>query len=53
MASMARGVVANELHCELVADEFELQPRYQIHFRINILRKDMNPLIPGLQLWAN
>ena len=36
------GVVANELDCDIVVNEFELQSLYYVHFRTNTLRKGMN-----------
>ena len=38
------------LDCDLEVSEFELQLRYYVHFRINILRKGMNPFINQLQV---
>ena len=33
------------MDCGIVESEFELQSRYNVHFRTNILGKGMNPLI--------
>ena len=40
------GLVTNMLDCDIVVSEFEVQSRYNVHFRTNTLRKVMNPLIP-------
>ena len=39
-----RSVVAN-VHDSNIVSEFELQSWHCIHFRTNIIRKDMNPFI--------
>ena len=39
------GIMVKVMDCEIVANEFELQLRYYIHFRTNTLGKGMNPLI--------
>ena len=36
--------------CDIVVSEFELQPRYYIHFQTNTLGKGMNPLFPNYGL---
>ena len=36
------GVVANALHCSIEGSEFDLRSRYDVHFRTNILGKDIN-----------
>ena len=41
-----RGVMVKAMECRIVVSEFELQSRYNVHFRKNILKKGMNPLIP-------
>ena len=38
-----RGVMVKAM--DSVISEFELQPRYYVHFRTNTLGKGMNPLI--------
>ena len=38
-------VVVNVQECDIVLREFELESRYYIHFRTNILRKGINRLI--------
>ena len=43
-------VMANMLDCNILANEFELQSCFYIHFRANSLGKGMNPLIHHLQL---
>ena len=45
------GVVANELDCNILVNEFEPQLRYYVHFRTNTLGKDMSPLIPPAVVW--
>ena len=40
-----RGVMVKAMDCKIVAREFELQSRYNVHFRTNTLGKGMNPLI--------
>ena len=40
-----RCVMVKTIDCGIVAREFELQSRYYVHFRTNILEKGMNPLI--------
>ena len=37
--------VANVLNSDIIVNEFELQSRYEVHFRTNILGKSMDPLI--------
>ena len=44
-----RGVMVKEMGCGIVVNEFELQSRYYVHFRIYTLGKWMNPL--SSQLW--
>ena len=41
-----RDVVANVPDWDIIVSEFELQSSYYVHFWINTLGKDMNPLIP-------
>ena len=48
-AGCPRGVMVKAMDCGIVVSEFELQSRYYVHFRANILGKGRNPLIP--QLW--
>ena len=38
--------VANVLDYNIIVSEFELQPRYHVHFQTNTLRKGMNSVIP-------
>ena len=38
--------MAKVLDCSLEVNEFDLKSHYYIHFQINPLQKDMNPLIP-------
>ena len=38
-------VMVKVLDCEIVVSEFELQSRYNVHFRTNTLGKGMEPLI--------
>ncbi len=45
MALTSSGVMVKALDCGIVAREFELQSRYNVHFRTNTLEKSMNPLI--------
>ena len=40
-----RSVVANELGCDIVVCEFELQSYYYVHYQTKIIWKGMNPLI--------
>ena len=40
-----RGVMVKAMDCGIVVREFELQSRYYVHFRPNILGKGMKPLI--------
>ena len=40
-----RGVMVKAIDCGIVVSEFVLKSRYYVHFRANILGKDMNPLI--------
>ena len=40
-----RGVMVKAMDCGIVVREFELQPRYYVHFRANTLGKSMNPHI--------
>ena len=44
-ARVASGVTVKAIDCEIVVSEFELQSRYDVHFRTNTLGKGMNPLI--------
>ena len=39
-----RGVMVKALACEIVVNEFELQSRYYVHFRLNTSGKGINPL---------
>ena len=39
-----RGVMVKAMDCGIVVSEFELQPRYYVHFQANTLGKGMNPL---------
>ena len=41
----ARDVMVKAMDCWIVVSEFELQPRYYVHFRTNTLGKGINPLI--------
>ena len=41
----SRGIVAKMLDCGIVLSEFELQSRYYVKFRINIIGKCMNFLV--------
>ena len=47
--SVVVSIVANMLHYDIIVNRFELQLRYYIHFRTNIIRKGMNPFIPGYE----
>ena len=38
---------ANVLDCDIVVSEFELPSSFYVHFWINTLGKDMNPIIPA------
>ena len=40
-----RGVMVKAMDCGIVVREFVHQLRYYVHFRVNTLGKDMNPLI--------
>ena len=40
-----RGKMVKAMDCGIVVSEFELQPRYYVHFRANTLGEGMNPLI--------
>ena len=40
-----RGVMVKVMDCRIVASEFVLQSRSDVHFRTNTLGKGMNPLI--------
>ena len=40
-----RGVIVKVMDCGIVENEFELQLRYHVHFRIITLGRGMNPLI--------
>ena len=40
-----RGVMVKAMDCGIVVSEFVPQPRYDIHFWANALKKSMNPLI--------
>ena len=42
------GVVANVLDCDIAVSEFELQPRYYIHFRTYTLGKDTPLIFPAI-----
>ena len=46
----AHGLIANELDCKISVSRFDLQSRYYVHFRTNILGKDTNPLTSNLFL---
>ena len=47
----SRDAMANVLDCESVANEFEFQSCFYIHFRINTLGKGMNsPILPSYML---
>ena len=37
--------VVNRLDYDIVVNEFELQSRFYVHFRVNTFGKGMNPLI--------
>ena len=37
--------MAKAMDCGIVVNEFELQLRYYVHFRMNTLGKGMNPFI--------
>ena len=41
----SRGVMVKALDYGIVVSEFELQPRYYVHFRTLTLGKGMNPII--------
>ena len=41
----ARGVMVKTMDCGIVVSEFVPQSRYYVHFRVNTLKKGMNPLI--------
>ena len=43
--------VANVLYCDTVVSEFELQPHYYVHFRVNTIEKGMNSLIFPAMDW--
>ena len=44
-----RGVMVKKLNCGIVASEFELHSRYDVHFMTNILVKDMNShILPAM-----
>ena len=43
--TLLHSVMVQAMVCEIVTREFELQSRYNIHFRTNTLGKGMNPLI--------
>ena len=47
--SLDQQLMANELVCDIVVSEFELQSRYYVHFRTNILGEGMSPP-PSFQL---
>ena len=38
--------MANVLDYSLEVSVFELESRYYVHFRTNIIRRSMNPFIP-------
>ena len=42
-----RGVIVKSMASGIVS-EFELQPRFNVHFRTNTLWKGMNPFSSGL-----
>ena len=42
--------VINMWDCKIVASEFELKLRYYVHFRANILAKEMNSFITSTGL---
>ena len=42
----SHGVVANELDCNIIVNEFKLQLSYYVYFWTNTLGKSMNSLIP-------
>ena len=44
--------MTNELDCNILESEFELQPRYHVHFRMNILSKSMNSRKPQCHIIA-
>ena len=44
------GVIVKAMDCGIVVSKFVLQSCYYVHFRINTLGKDMNPL--SSQLWV-
>ena len=46
LAEMRKGIVANELGCNIVVSKFELQSHYFVHFWTNTLEKSKNPIIP-------
>ena len=49
-----RGVVVNILDCSIIVSEFKLQSHSSVHFRTNILRKDLPQLFfskDGLKYW--
>ena len=50
LSAIARGKMAKLVDSSLEVNEFKLQLRYKVHFRTNIQRKGMNPLIP--RLWS-
>ena len=45
MSGGPHGFVVNVPDYDMVVNEFELQLRYNIHFRTNTLRKGMNSLV--------
>ena len=46
------GVVANILNCDIVVNEIELQSRYYVHFRTNIL-EEMHSLPYPIGCWLD
>ena len=45
LGKSSRDVEVNVMDCDIVVNEFELQPRYYVHFRTNTCRKDINSFI--------
>ena len=41
----SRGEMVKALDCGIVANEFELQSRYYVHFRTNNLGRCINPFV--------
>ena len=48
ITSLRGGVVQDY---DIVANEFELQPRYYVHFQTNTFEESMNTHISSSQLW--